>query len=315
MEWDEEEKYLVALEEQDESFVRIKPRLRDMPRRNPSEVAETVNLESSFKTTYRPSRHEAGWLLSSLGPFYEQNLISDVLFQVKGGKEANVYCCTAGSAQEAKGLLAAKVYRPREFRNLRNDRMYREGRPILTGEGRPVKSSDQRIMRALGKKSDFGVQVQHTSWLMYEYTTLERLYQAGVSVPEPIAASDNAVLMGYLGNEHGAAPTLSEVGLSSEEAKPLYRQVLQSIEVMLREGIVHGDLSAYNILYWEGTASLIDFPQVANINANPQARFILGRDITRVCEYFTRQGVRCDAARLERDLWSRLAEPDAASAD
>ena len=80
---------LDELEEQDAQFVRMKPRLRDLPRRNVAEVAETSGLESGFTTTYKPSRHEEGWLLSSIQSFYEQNLIRDVLYLVKGGKEEN----------------------------------------------------------------------------------------------------------------------------------------------------------------------------------------------------------------------------------
>jgi serine/threonine-protein kinase RIO1 len=88
-------------------------------------------MQTGFGMTYKPSRHESGWLLSSLAPFYQQNLITDVLASVKGGKEASVYRCQAGPTLVAEGtsLLAAKVYRPRQFRNLRNDKMYRDGRP------------------------------------------------------------------------------------------------------------------------------------------------------------------------------------------
>jgi RIO kinase 1 len=291
----------------EETFVPMQPKLRDRPRLHPEQVAEPDGRERGFVTTYRPSRHEAGWLLSSLGAFHEQELIADVLFLVKGGKEANVYCCTAGIAAGGDDrLLAAKVYRPRQFRNLRNDRMYREGRPILTAEGRAAKASDQRLIRALGKKTDFGVQAQHTSWLMYEYTTLERLHRAGAAVPRAVAAGENAVLMEFIGNREGAAPTLMEASPDPAEAKPLYRQVLRTIEALLREGTVHGDLSAYNILYWQGAATVIDFPQVTGVHSNENARALLERDLTRVCDYFSRLGLPCDAASLARDLWRRF---------
>lgn len=259
--------------------------------------------DETIETTYKPSRFEASWLLSSLKSFYDQNFITDVLAHVKGGKEASVYCCQGQSAF-GLNLVAAKVYRPRQFRNLRNDQMYREGRAVLTSEGRVAKNSDQRLMRALGKKTAFGVQVQHTSWLMYEYTTLDQLYRAGAAVPKPIAASENAILMGYVGEALRAAPTLSEVRLETEEAIPLFTEAMRNIEVMLQQKMIHGDLSAYNILYWEGKITLIDFPQVTNSGNNSNARFILQRDITRVCEYFALQGVLCNpAAEFER-LWT-----------
>ncbi len=117
-----------------------------------TELAEPTGLEAGFVTTYQPARYEAEWLLSSLRMFYDEHLISDVLAQVKGGKEASVYRCTALPVTGAT-LLAAKVYRPRMFRNLRNDKVYREGRAILTSEGSAVKKTDHRIMRAIGKKT------------------------------------------------------------------------------------------------------------------------------------------------------------------
>lgn len=282
-----------------------------------AEMAEITGLDEDFNTSYQLSRHEEGWLLASLHPFYSQGLITDVVAKIKGGKEASVYRCVAHPATGAT-WLAAKVYRPRMFRNLRNDKMYRQGRPTLAENGRPVKATDTRLMRALGKKSDFGVHVEHTSWLMYEYTTLERLYQAGAAVPRPIAAGQNAILMTYYGDEQMAAPTLNEVALEPDEAGPLFREVMRNVELMLRDGRIHGDLSAYNILYWDGQAILIDFPQVVNSRVsnsthaygnqvNPDAYHILARDITRVCEYFAEQGVNCDPGFIMRQLWQRYA--------
>lgn len=258
-------------------------------------------------TTYQPSRHERGWLLSSLGDFYEQELITDVLASVKGGKEASVYRCqTAPRMVDSIGspFVAAKVYRPRPFRNLRNDVAYREGRAVLTADGTAVKRSDGRVMRALGKKTAFGQQVQHTSWLMYEYTTLDTLHRAGASVPKPIAAGENALLMGYIGDADRAAPTLIETSVAPDEARFLFREVLRNIKVLLSLDMIHGDLSAYNILYWQGNVTLIDFPQVVNRNTNPRAEEIFTRDVTRVCEYFARNGVVCDSPKVASDLWN-----------
>ncbi len=267
-----------------------------------AELVESADEEAGFHTTYKPGRFEGGWLLSSLRAFYEQNLLTDILAHVKGGKEASVYRCVAHPITNHE-LAAAKVYRPRNLRNLRNDKMYQEGRPLLTSDGRAVKDTDDRLLRAVGKKTDFGVQVSHTSWLMYEYTTLQRLHQAGAAVPEPLGASDNAILMGYQGDRQRSAPTLGEVALERDEAEVLFREVLRNIELMLRHDLIHGDLSAYNILYWNGQITLIDFPQVTNSRANSQAAFILQRDITRVCDYFARQGVVCDAATVMADFW------------
>lgn len=288
-----------------------KPRVNHQPKKAEDqilvEIADTRWLEGGFSPTYQPARYERGWLIESLNAFYLEELITDVLAVVKGGKEASVYRCVAHPSTGYE-LLAAKVYRPRQFRNLRNDKMYREGRHVLTGDGRPIKPTDDRIMRALGKKTAFGVQVQHTSWLMYEYVTLDRLHRAGAAVPKPVAASDNAILMAYRGDDRTAAPTLNEIQLDPTEAEPLFREVLRNIEVMLQHDLIHGDLSAYNILYWAGDITLIDFPQVTNLQTNKNALFILQRDITRVCEYFSRQAVQCTPAAILADLWQRYAE-------
>jgi len=281
-----------------------------------AEVAEVVGLEGGFVTTYHPARYETGWLLSSLRSFYDRELVTDVLALVKGGKEASVYRCTA-HPRTGMGLLAAKVYRPRKFRNLRNDKMYREGREILKADGRAVNKSDHRIMRAIGKKTAFGVQVQHTSWLMHEYTALERLYRAGAAVPQPVAVGENAILISYHGDARRTAPTLNEVSLELQQAKPLFREVLRNVELMLQHGLVHGDLSAYNILYWAGEITLIDFPQVTSSYTNGSAHDILHRDIVRVCEYFARQGIRSDPEAILADLWHRYVriDPTARAAD
>ena len=263
---------------------------------------------ASFQTTYQPSRHEKWWLFTSLRTFYEQGLITDVLASVKGGKEASVYTCRANpAATNGADIAAVKVYRPRSLRNLRNDKVYREGRPVLTGEGRAVKNSDTRIMKALGKKTEFGQQVAHTSWLLYEFTTLRTLYAAGGAVPAPYGVSDNAILMGYVGDETAAAPTLSAISLEAKEARPLFEETLRNVELMLRHGFVHGDLSAYNILYHDGAITLIDFPQVVKAEANPNAPDIFERDVTRVCDYFARQGLEAAQSpeRIALRMWER----------
>ena len=280
------------------------------------------DVDLGFDTTYRPSRYESGWLLSSLHSFYHEGLISDVLAQVKGGKEASVYRCRATGATGG-GLLAAKVYRPRMFRNLRNDKMYRQGREILLAGGGPAGRDSGYIEKAIRSKSPFGLQAAHTSWLMYEFTAMERLYEAGGAVPQPIAPSPNAILMSYHGDERMAAPTLNTVRLERDEAEALFREVLRNVDLMLQHDLVHGDLSAYNILYWAadggpGEITLIDFPQVINLRTNQKARFILRRDIQRICEYFAQQGVENDPEEIMDDLWHRhvaTLHPDDRKAD
>ncbi|MBN1565477.1 MAG: hypothetical protein JXA10_16645 [Anaerolineae bacterium] len=285
-----------------------KPRTTSKPRKSREDVvqqlADTAGLESGFEPTYQPSKYEAGWLLQSLGSLYDQQLITDVTAQVKGGKEASVYRCAAHESTGVE-LLAAKVYRPRMFRQLRNDKMYRQGREIILGDGVRLNASDDREMRAIAKGTAFGRQVTHTSWLMYEYETLQMLYKDGAAVPRPWAIGDNVILMGYVGDEHLAAPTLNTVQLEPDEVEPLFAEVMRNVHLLLAHNLVHGDLSAYNILYWAGNIVLIDFPQVADVRANPDARFILERDITRVCDYFAEQGLARDPAMLAEELWQQ----------
>jgi RIO kinase 1 len=298
-----------------DAWRRRKPRPKHVPKKSRGQIIgeltdDVSDVDLGFDTTYRPSRHEEGWLLSSLQSFYDEALISDVMALVKGGKEASVYRVEAHPAT-GLGMLAAKVYRPRMFRNLRNDKMYRQGREILTARGKPAGRDSGYIQRAIRNKTGFGLQAAHTSWLMYEYTALETLHEAGGAVPRPIAASDNAILMSYHGDEHLAAPTLNTVALERDEAEELFQEVLRNVDLMLQYDLVHGDLSAYNILYWEGTITLIDFPQVVNLHSNRKAHTILARDIERTCEYFSQQGVRCDAQTITDRLWrSYVQEPD-----
>jgi RIO kinase 1 len=120
-----------------------------------------------------------------------------------------------------------------------------------------------------------------------------------------------------------AAPTLNTIRLAPDEAQRLYAEVLRNVDLMLQHDLVHGDLSAYNILYWrsEGQPSeitVIDLPQVINLHTNDRARFVLGRDLQRTCGYFCRQGVACEATALANRFWARYVEeidPDDLAAD
>lgn len=167
-------------------------------------------------------------------------------------------------------------------------------------------------MRAIEKKTSFGKQVSHSSWLMHEFTTLQRLSALGALIPRPFAANDNALLMSYIGDEWKAAPTLKSMRLGAGEACRLFDETMRTVELMLAHGWIHGDLSAYNILYWEGKISLIDFPQVAFVATNRNARALFERDVTRVCDYFVAQGLSLHANHITAQLWSRYIEVDPA---
>ncbi len=160
-------------------------------------------------------------------------------------------------------------------------------------------------MRAVRNKTAFGAELTHISWLMHEYVTLQRLHALGAAVPQPVGVGDNAILMDFIGAPGHAAPVLHGVTLPRAKAQALLAEVMRNIELMLQHGMIHGDLSAYNILYWDGKVTLIDFPQVTLSEGNHNAHRIFQRDVRRVCEYFRLQGVDCDADALAAALWAR----------
>lgn len=263
-------------------------------------MVEQTIVQEMDRFSYQPSRHERQWITDSLGEFYEQRWFDDILAMVKGGKEASVYLCRAHPSV-GKQLLAAKVYRPRMFRNLRKDHLYREGREQVETDGKLI--LDDGMLHAMSKRTHYGMELLHQSWLGHEFKTMKLLYKAGADIPRPYASGNNAILMDYIGDETSAAPTLNSVSLTSGEARELFERVIHNVEILLNCNRVHADLSAYNILYWEGQITLIDFPQAINPEENQNAYRIFARDIQRVCEYFSNQGVKTDAPRLAEKLW------------
>jgi RIO kinase 1 len=268
----------------------------------PEAAPARLGTEAVFNPTFLSSKHEREWILNYLGHFYDDKQITDVLSRVKGGKEANVYCCAAHPAT-GLDLIAAKIYRPRQFRQLRNDLRYRQGRSYLDERGKVVR--DERLLVAIQKKSSTGQELVHNSWLEHEFQTLKLLYEAGVDVPRPVSHGNNTILMEYLGDAELAAPALQAVRLEAEEVRPLFKRLMHNVELMLANGRIHGDLSAFNVLYWQGDIRLIDFPQAVAPAENPDASELLERDIRRLCQYFERYGLHTDPGNIARDLWTR----------
>ncbi len=266
-----------------------------------------LGKETEFKPTFSASRLERAWILEYLGPFYEDHYIADVLRQVKGGKEATVYCCRA-DARIGVELLAAKVYRPKIFRTLKNDAEYRRGRVVLDEEGFVVR--DRRAQLAMQKKTPYGQQLLHAAWLETEYKMLRRLYAAGADVPQPIAQGNNTILMEYLGDATIPAPTLNTIELPRDQARELFDRVIHNAELMLRHDCVHADLSAFNILYWDGDIRIIDLPQAVDPCVNPKAFQMFERDLARVCQYFARYGIAANPRQLARAMWRRNVKRD-----
>jgi RIO kinase 1 len=269
---------------------------------------ERAGTKPPFNPTFLAHQRDRPWVLSSLTAFYEDDLISDVLAVVKSGKEATVYCC---AAHPSTGLdyVAAKVYRPRMFRSLRNDAVYRASRPQFDARGREGRGA--RRWNATAKETERGRAAMVSAWIRYEYETQLLLYNAGADTPRPLAQSGNALLMEYIGGEPGTpAPLLREVSLDRSEAGPLFERVLRNIELWLACDRIHGDLSPYNMLYWDGALTIIDFAQAVDPRYNPAVGELLARDIARICQYFARFGVESDASALASNLWQRYLRAD-----
>jgi hypothetical protein len=127
---------------------------------------------------------------------------------------------------------------------------------------------------------------------------------AGVAVPSPIARTDDAILMSYVGDEDVAAPQLHRYRPTGAEAHELFDQLVRAVERMLYVNVIHGDLSPFNVLVWDGRATVIDLPQAVDPRKNRHARTLLERDVARICDHFERFGVRSDARRIAGDLWT-----------
>ena len=235
--------------------------------------------------------------LSAIEPFIEDGWITHVLFEVKSGKEATVFCCAGGSRSEFP-LIAAKVYRPIESRQFRNDAMYIGGRVHMAREG--------RAKRAVQTKSAFGKKVQYGTWLYEEWDVMKVLYEAGADVPKPLALGERAILMQFLGDESGAALMLQETSPDRETTARIIDDVLWNIELMLDCDCVHGDLSPYNILLHGDRAIIIDFPQAIDPRLNQHGYTLLSRDIDNVCRWAHKHGVDRPAGEIMSGLWRRF---------
>jgi RIO kinase 1 len=224
--------------------------------------------------------------------FIEDHWIEDVLFLVKSGKEANVYCCRA-CPNRGHAFFALKVYKPRKNRSFRNAAIYQEGRVI----------TDARTARAVRNKSRFGRAAEFGSWANHEFATLDLLHAAGADVPRPVRAESNAILIEFVGQGGHPAPQLRDVRLSPAEAERLLEQALRNVEIMLSCDVVHGDLSAYNMLYSGGELRVIDLPQAVDARTNRHAKSLLVRDVANVCGYFAAQGADAKPGTFAEELW------------
>ena len=242
------------------------------------------------------SPEEQEILLSSLDSFLDENVISEVLEVVRGGKEATVFRCRAGHNKGGQRFYAAKVYRPSDRRAFRNDAAYRDGRVI----GNP------RTRRAVANRTEFGREVAQHLWTAAEYETQQILHRGGVSVPRPIDTNGSAILMEWIGDDDAAAPQLRHAQLTPEQTGHALRALLTDVERMLDKHRIHGDLSPFNILYWDGRPRVIDFPQSVDARMNANSYALLCRDVENVCRFFAKRGVPTpDPWKWATRLWDR----------
>lgn len=227
--------------------------------------------------------------------FFDEGLIETVLRPIKSGKEASVHLCRANPRTTGEELVALKAYHPLDRRDFRDESMYRDGEWI----------EERRVRVALQKKTRFGREVQGMIWVDREWETLRALSAGGAPVPRPIERTGDAILMTFIGDDDFAAPQLRSCDIDdAEDAAALVDQVLRAIERMLFLDVVHGDLSPYNVLIWNGLVTVIDLPQAVDPRKNRHARDFLERDVERICAWASNHGVRRSPARIAADLWT-----------
>ncbi len=229
---------------------------------------------------------------------------------LRSGKEAQISLIERTGPDGRTGLLARKRYLPRQVApkgelealgvqrasTFRNDVEYREGRQFR-------KSRDRR---AVERMTAHGKRLLQSRWTGHEYETMETLWRAGLSVPYPIGYADDLFDLEYLGDRDGAAPQLRAARLDRAATEEAFQQLLDGLEIMVAEGIVHGDLSAYNLLWWDRRLWFIDFPQAVDLAANPQGIGYLHHDVTNICQWFASRGLEVDGEEVFAGLLARL---------
>ncbi|MCZ6855235.1 MAG: serine protein kinase RIO, partial [Gammaproteobacteria bacterium] len=156
------------------------------------------------------------------------------------------------------------------------------------------------------QRSRKGRHVSHRMWIDHEWQVLNLLYESGASVPKPYARCNEGILMELIGDGAHAAPMLVHVQLTPDEARAVFQAILRDVEILLGCGLVHGDLSAFNILYEKGKPTIIDLPQAIEVDAVADGWSLFYRDLENICSYFRRQGMNLDTLDLATKLWARF---------
>lgn len=223
-----------------------------------------------------------------LASLLDDGIIDRVLRPLMSGKEAQVYLVESGGA-----LRAAKVYKDADGRSFRNRADYQEGRAVRNSRDR----------RAMGKRSKHGRERDEAAWKSAEADVIYKLAAAGVPVPKPYGFIDGVLLMQCVVDPNGApAPRLAECDLDPALARTIYHQLIDGVQRMLCVDIVHGDLSAYNVLLGQDGPIIIDFPQAVNAANNTNAKRILVRDVANLAAAL-RRGTPVEELRHAYEMW------------
>jgi RIO kinase 1 len=235
--------------------------------------------------TQRGPRPHPEWLVTDLAA------VDTELGVLKTGKEADVFLIRRGIPQGRSCLLAAKRYRDAGHRMFHRDSGYLEGRRVR----------ESRVNRAVASRSAFGRQAIAGQWAHAEFTALARLYAAGVPVPYPVQVLDTELLLEFIGSPDGvAAPRLAETRPGPAELAELWDQLVHALVDLARDGLAHGDLSAYNLLVQDRRLVMIDLPQMVDVIGNPRGAFYLTRDAENIGRWFAAHGLDTHSATDRR---------------
>lgn len=223
-------------------------------------------------------------------PLIEDGIIDEVIRPLMSGKEASVYVVRCGDE-----IRCAKVYKEANKRSFKQAVTYQEGRKVR----------NSRRARAMEKGSRYGKKQQEELWQNAEVDALYQLANAGVRVPQPYGCFDGVLLMELVMDEDGnVAPRLNDVAMSAEQAREDHEVVMRHIVRMLCAGIVHGDLSEFNVLVDDYGPVIIDLPQAVNPAANNSAKAMFERDVNNMTRYYANFAEDLLQTQYAKEIWA-----------